>query len=370
MKKFLSISHRLSSRTFVTLICVGLAGCLASCNWSAKPATVVQDVYRAIERGEIDRAMTFMSQGFISRQGIDSVKQGISQAAFNLKNDRGIKSLKVVKEDTVGDIAEVTVEITRGNDSTSAVHYKLVKENGAWKIDAITADSTANSGEPMHPETAMKDVVKWAHEAGATDLKSWFQRQPAPAICRVGKIDRTTLPDEVRYHDVDDAKVRERLVNGLEPMINLIACSNNDGVVLYKGLRIYAGDLQDGHVAITPGAGYFGSSPPEESIFHELAKLRIFLAREIFRQMIAVEKPQNGSNDADMMLQRELKLNYLAAKVSLAIDKDPSIFDAAALDVATYANPPGIVSGTNGTPSLAQIQDAFGAAKQDSEPSK
>jgi hypothetical protein len=356
---------RVNGRAFLTAICFGLAGCLASCNWSSKPATVVQDVYRAIERGEIDRAMTFMSQGFMSRQGIESVKQGLSEAAFTLKNDGGIKSLKVLKEDTVGDFAEVTVEVTRGNGTASAVHYKLVRENGAWKIDAITADSTATRSEPMHPETAMRDVVKWAHDAGATDLKSWFRRQPAPAICKAGEIDRSTLPDEIRYHDVDDAKARERLVTGLEPVIKLIACSNNEGVVLYKGLTIYAGNLQDGHVAITPGAAYFGSAPPEESIFHEIAKLRIVLAREIFRQMIAVEKPQSGSNDADMMLQRELKLNYLAAMVSLAVDKDPSIFDAAALDLATYANPPGIVSGTNGTPSLAQIQDAFGAAKQD-----
>jgi hypothetical protein len=51
--------------------------------------------------------------------------------------------------------------------------------------------------------------------------------------------------------------------------------------------------------------------------------------------------------------------------VSLATDKDPSIFDAAALDIDAYAKPVGIVSGTQGTPSLRQVQDIFGAAKQD-----
>jgi len=275
-----------------------------------------------------------------------------------------------LKEDAVGDVAEVTLEITRGGGDTSVVHYKLIREQGDWKVDGVASDTAAAGNEPLHSDTAVRDVVTWAHQSGADKLTSWFQKQPAPAICKVGKIDRTTLPDEVRYHDVDDAKVRERLVNGLEPVIKLIACSNNDGVVLYKGLSIYAGNFQDGHVAITPGAGYFVSSPPEESTFHELAKLRIFLAREIFRQLIAVEKPQSGLNEADVTLQRELKLNYLAAMVSLAIDKDPSIFDAAALDIATYANPPGIVSGAGGAPSLAQIQDAFGAAKQDREPSK
>jgi hypothetical protein len=61
----------------------------------------------------------------------------------------------------------------------------------------------------------------------------------------------------------------------------------------------------------------------------------MFLAREMFRQMIPTDKPNNGVNDSDMVLQRELNVNYLAAMVSLATDKDPSIFDAAALDIDT-----------------------------------
>jgi len=42
--------------------------------------------------------------------------------------------------------------------------------------------------------------------------------------------------------------------------------------------------------------------------------------------------------------------------------------NAAALDIATYAKTIGIVSGTQGTPSLQQIQDVFGAAKQNYQP--
>ncbi len=67
---------------------------------------------------------------------------------------------------------------------------------------------------------------------------------------------------------------------------------------------------------------------PADSRRHRLsAKLRIFLAREIFRQMVPVEKPSANLNEADMLLRRDLKLNYLAGLVSLTIDKDPSIFD-------------------------------------------
>ncbi len=118
-------------------------------------------------------------------------------------------------------------------------------------------------------------------------------------------------------------------------------------------------------IAITPGDLYFAGSPPDESIFHELAELRIFLAREIFRQMIPIDKPREGLNEADMILRRDLKLNYLAGLISLTIDKDPSVLDRVALDIASYAEPVGIVSGMQGTPSLQQIQDILGAAKQD-----
>lgn len=217
----------------------------------------------------------------------------------------------------------------------------------------------------MRPDAAVQDVVLWAHQSGADKLPAWFQKQAAPPICKVGQIDRSTLPDEIKYHGVDDVNKRDRVMTGLEPVMKLIGCSNKDGVVLYSGLTIYAGSLPDGHIAITPGSSYFVGSIPQENIFHDLAKLRIFLAREIFRQMIPIEKPSNGLNDADMLLQRELKMNYLAAMVSLTTDKDPSIFNAAALDIDAYAKPVGIVSGTQGTPSLQQIEDIFGAAKQD-----
>lgn len=322
----------------------------------------MENLLRAVERGEIERALTFFSSAFISRQGIESVKQGLSQASRELKEHGGIQSIKILKEDVVGEVVEVSVENTRRNGYVASAHYKLIKEKDTWKIDGVTA---VQASEPLHPETAVEDVVKWTREAGVSDIRSWFEKQPAPAICKASPIDRNTLPDEVKYHEVDDAKARERLLNALDPVLRLIACSNKEGVVLYKGPNFYAGNLDGGQIAITPGGLYFAGSPPDERIFHELAKLRILFAREVFRQMIPLDKANDGLNEADMRLRRELKLNYLAALVSLTIDKDPTIFDAAALDIATYAKPVGIVSGTQGTPSLRQIQDTFGAAKQD-----
>lgn len=264
----------------------------------------------------------------------------------------------------VGDVAEVSVEMTRGNGNVTTVRYKLIKEQGAWKVDAVSADS-GQANEPLHPETAVEDVVKWARDAGASSLRNWLEKQSPPPICKAPIVDRATLPDEVKYHDVDDPKARAHFLEALDPVLKLVGCSNTQGVVLYKGLNIFAGNLDGGQIAITPGGLHFDDSPPEEKVFHALAELRIFLAREIFRQMVPVDKPNAGFNETDMVLRRELKITYLAGIASLTIDQDSSIFDGVALDLDLYGRPAGSLSGREGIPDSDQIKDVLGAARQE-----
>lgn len=206
--------------------------------------------------------------------------------------------------------------------------------------------------------------MKWAREQGVADIQNWLPKQPEPAVCNAPSVDRNTLPDEVRYHDVDDPRVRERLLSALEPVLKLVGCKNSQAVILYKGQTVYAGNLQGGQILSRLVRSISALRLLTSESFTTLAELRIFLAREVFRQMIVVETPPEGLNQADMMLRRELKLNYLAGLVSLAIDKDPTILDRAALDIDLYGKPPGVPS-TQSTPDLRQIQDIFGAAKQD-----
>jgi hypothetical protein len=358
------ISFKPSAFLYAVMLCA-LLTTNTGCNFSRRPANVVEDLGRTLERGDTDKALSFFSAGLVSKLGIASLKANLAQATAELKEHGGIKSIKVLSDDEVGDLAEVRVEIQRGNGDVTKARYKLVKEQGVWKIDDVSLDMSGQSTEPLNPDKAVEDVVKWAHENGATSIKTWLQKQPAPPICEAPEVDRATLPDEVRYHDVDDPKARERLLTALDPVLTLVGCSKARGLVLYKGQNVYAGNLDRGQIAITPGDSYFTGSPPDETIFHSLAELRIFLAREIFRPMAPVDKPSEGLNEADMILRRDLKLNYLAGLVSLAIDKDPAILDGVALDIASYAKPVGIVSGMQGTPSLQQIQDILGAAKSD-----
>jgi len=345
------------------LAIVGFALLSGACRLSQKPSQVIEDMGAALDRGDIDRAMTFFSRRLVNQSGVEAFKKDLAKTSAELKEHGGIKSFKVLNESESRNVTHLLVEITRGNNSVTKARYQLVKEGAAWKIDAVALD--ASELEPLHPEQAVDDVVNWVREKGVASIKDWLQKQARPPICNAPAVDRNSLPDEVRYHDVDDPKVKELLTNALEPVLKFVGCTNSQGVVLYKGQNVYAGSLDGGLIAITPGANYFTGSPPNESIFHNLAELRIFLAREIFRQMIFVETPSDGLNQADMMLRRELKLNYLAGLVSLTIDKDPTILDRAALDIDLFGRPPGIPSGTQGAPDLRQIQHVFGAAKQD-----
>lgn len=356
-------SARKRSRFLIALLVSAVAIACTGCNFSRKPSKVVEDLVRTLERGETDKAVTFFSSRLINKLGIDALKQDLTRTTSQLKEHGGVKSIRILSEDETGETVQVRVEITRGNGNVTKARYTVLREAGAWKIDAVALD--ASELEPSRPDRAVDDVVNWAHTNGVASIKDWLQKQSRPPICNAPAVDRNTLPDEVRYHDVDDPKVKERLTSALEPVLKLVGCANSQGVVFYKGQNVYAGNLDGGLVAITPGALYFTGSPPDESIFHNLAELRIFLAREIFRQVIVVETPPEGLNQADMLLRHELKLNYLAGLVSLAIDKDPTILDRVALDIDLYGKRPGIPFGIQSAPDLRQIQNVFGAAKQD-----
>src|SRR5690349_3939888 len=106
-------------RTLTTILMasvatVSLLATMVACGSRKKPSTVVEDMIRLVERGEIDEAAKFNSQGFSSRIGIDSIKESLRQTALWIKRDGGIKSIEVLREDAVGDVAEVTIKITRG----------------------------------------------------------------------------------------------------------------------------------------------------------------------------------------------------------------------------------------------------------------
>lgn len=124
--------------TLTTAAVVLLA--VVACTVSPSPSKTVDSLCRTVERGDVEKAATFFSSGLVSKRGIGPLKTDLTNTSFELKDHGGIKSIKVLKEDVVGDVAEVTIEITRGNGDIASVHYKLIREQGDWKVDAVSSN--------------------------------------------------------------------------------------------------------------------------------------------------------------------------------------------------------------------------------------
>src|SRR5207302_6383041 len=124
---------------------------------SPKPSKLVEDLGRTLERGETEKALTFFSSRLISKMGIGTLKADLAKTTAELKEHGGIKSTKVLSEDEAGDLAEVLVEITRGNGDVTKARYKFVKEQGTWKIDDVSLETPSQSAEALHAESAVED---------------------------------------------------------------------------------------------------------------------------------------------------------------------------------------------------------------------
>src|SRR5712692_9277276 len=112
MKPFV-LTSRVATRCSRVLLVLALLELLSinpGCSLSAKPSKSVETLCRAVDSGEVDWAATFFSSGFINKLGIEALKENLSREAADLKGHGGIKSIKVLKEEVVGDVAEVTIE--------------------------------------------------------------------------------------------------------------------------------------------------------------------------------------------------------------------------------------------------------------------
>src|SRR5437588_4792090 len=97
------LTRAITGVTIMAILNVGVG-----CSSTPSPSKTIETCYRAVERGDTYAAATFFSTGFISRQGIDSLKRDIANSSLEIKDHGGIKSLRTEKEDVVGDVAEVS----------------------------------------------------------------------------------------------------------------------------------------------------------------------------------------------------------------------------------------------------------------------
>lgn len=80
--------------------------------FSRGPASVVQDFFRYVEKGEITKAEELLTSD--SKQMFAMVG-GLQSGTEDIKKKKGIKTFKIVKEDITGEMATVNLEIIYGN---------------------------------------------------------------------------------------------------------------------------------------------------------------------------------------------------------------------------------------------------------------
>lgn len=129
------MKNRLFFLAFALCACVFVAAC-----GSSGPSATVKNYIGYMEKGDADSAMKLWSNKMTSevqnsQEFKDKMKAAGTEAAKEIKNKGGIKSVNIKDEKINGDNADVKFTVTYGNGTEEKEETaKLVKENGEWKI--------------------------------------------------------------------------------------------------------------------------------------------------------------------------------------------------------------------------------------------
>ena len=106
-----------------------------TCSLSQGPGGAVTSFFRHLEKGEITEAQGLLAAKVVGRVDASKLRAGLETMAREISAKQGIKNIQVQKEEVQGELATVETLITLGDGSTKADTTKLVKEQGAWKLD-------------------------------------------------------------------------------------------------------------------------------------------------------------------------------------------------------------------------------------------
>lgn len=124
------------------LIIAVLVGVSFGCAWFAsKPSDTVKNFAGYLRDNKPEQAANLFSARFVSEQGgkdkVIEIMKGFT--SFIEKQGRIPEELsfEVAEETVIADAASVKVKFIHRNGNPTERSYKLVKENGEWKIDNI-----------------------------------------------------------------------------------------------------------------------------------------------------------------------------------------------------------------------------------------
>ena len=108
---------------------------LASACQLGGPEAVIKKFYRALEKGNLEEAVSLLSSRITETLGEEKIKTGLAEAAREMQQKGGVKSLEITQMNVTGEIADAQVKLKYGNGSIDTEKVRLIKEKGRWKID-------------------------------------------------------------------------------------------------------------------------------------------------------------------------------------------------------------------------------------------
>lgn len=120
--------------TVIALLVLLLLATISCGSLNSGPGQTVERFFKALDKGEIDDAMGYLSIDTIQALGYDKWNAALTDVAFSIQESGGIRSVKIADEKIIGDTARVTFELKSGDKETESDSLELIKENDEWKI--------------------------------------------------------------------------------------------------------------------------------------------------------------------------------------------------------------------------------------------
>ena len=125
-----------AKRRIILAVVVLLLANLSCGLFNKSPENTVKSFYRAVDKGEVDEAIGYLSMGTVQTLGYDKWRAALMDASrqASMKGE-GIRRIEVLDSAENGDIAWVRVDVRYENGSSDVTTIDLVKENNEWKIE-------------------------------------------------------------------------------------------------------------------------------------------------------------------------------------------------------------------------------------------
>jgi hypothetical protein len=119
-----------------SILATSIAATLMLTGCAKSPESTVESFYKAVGKGEITEAQTYVSSQVIEMLGPKKMAAALAEESERIRKCGGIRSIDV-KLEGQGEVRSGTAKITyEGQCPPKDENVRLVKEDGKWKIGA------------------------------------------------------------------------------------------------------------------------------------------------------------------------------------------------------------------------------------------